>query len=683
MTFRTPSRATSSLTLALVLLFATTLLGQPNAATVAQSQQITRRVSQMIEGNHISRPQIDDKVSARFLDTFIKQMDAQKLYFLQADIDRFKGLRTQLDELVKAGNTEFAANAWKLFIQRLDERMVVAHKLIDTPHDFTVEEAMAIDPKETPYARDVVELDERWRKRVKFDLLALKLDKTADEEARKRLHRRYKTIRESFAQTEPDEVIEMYLTSLCEAFDPHSSYMSPRTLEDFRIQMELKLDGIGAALRGEDGYTVVQSIVPGGAAAADGRLKPGDKITAVSNARGEMIDVVEMKLTKVVEYIRGKRGTKVKLQVVKADGATGELIELTRQTVPLTASEVKGEIIPVDERVKGAVVGRIGVVRIPSFYRDFRGAEDGVENFKSTSRDVRKVIDEFTAKGGVDLILIDLRTNGGGALTEAIEVSGLFIDEGPVVQVKNSRDKVSQLNDEEPGAAWNKPLVVVTNRLSASASEIFAGVIKDYRRGIIVGDRTTHGKGTVQSVMNVGKSSPLDFLNPGPEHGALKLTIQQFYRVNGDSTQNLGVPSDVTLPSLLDNMDLGESYLDNAMPFDRVAAAPMTPYKAVTPEIVSALRDRSRKRVSEHPEFQKTEGEIAKFLERKARKSVSLNEAELLKERSDEENKVKEKIEADESGEGPVFADNTYNTELLSIALDYLALLRETATAKK
>ncbi len=667
--------------MALVLLFATTLLGQPAGTKAPQTQQIARRVSQMIEGNHISRAPIDDKISARFLDTFIKQMDAQKLYFLQADIDQFKGLKTQLDDLVKSGNTEFAANSWKLFIQRLDERMAVAHKWIDAQHDFTVDEAMAVDPKETAYAVNVAELDERWRKRVKFDLLALKLDKTADDEARKRLHRRYKTIRESFAQTEPDEVVEMYLTSLCEAFDPHSSYMSPRTLDDFRIQMELKLDGIGAALRGEDGYTVVQSIVPGGAAAADGRLKPGDKITAVSNDKGEMVDVIEMKLTKVVDYIRGKRGTKVKLQVVKGEGGAGELIELVRQTVPLTASEVKGEIIPAGDRVKGAA-GRIGVIRIPSFYRDFRGAENGVEDFKSTSRDVKKVIDEFNSKGGVDLILIDLRTNGGGALTEAIEVSGLFIDEGPVVQVKNSRDKVSQLNDEEPGTSWNKPLVVVTNRLSASASEIFAGVIKDYRRGIIVGDRTTHGKGTVQSVMNVGKSA-FDFLNPGPEQGALKLTIQQFYRVNGDSTQNLGVPSDVTLPSLLDNMDLGESYLDNAMPFDRVAAAAMTPYKAVAPEIVSALRDRSRKRVAEQPEFQKIETEIAKFLDRKARKSVSLNEAELMKERSDEENKVKEKIEAEEAGEGPVFADNPYNTELLSVALDYLSLLRETATAKK
>ncbi len=287
MTFRTPSRATSSLTLALVLLFATTLLGQPAGTKGPQTQQIARRVSQMIEGNHISRAPIDDKISARFLDTFIKQMDAQKLYFLQSDIDQFKGLKTQLDDLVKSGNTEFASNSWKLFIQRLDERMAVAHKWIDAQHDFTVDEAMAVDPKETPYAANVAELDERWRKRVKFDLLALKLDKTADDEARKRLHRRYKTIRESFAQTEPDEVVEMYLTSLCEAFDPHSSYMSPRTLDDFRIQMELKLDGIGAALRGEDGYTVVQSIVPGGAAASDGRLKPGDKITAVSNDKGK------------------------------------------------------------------------------------------------------------------------------------------------------------------------------------------------------------------------------------------------------------------------------------------------------------------------------------------------------------------------------------------------------------
>ena len=682
MMFRTPSRATTTLTLAISTLAATTLLSQQLVAKGPQTQSIVRRVCSMVEASHIGQHQIDDQISGRLLDRFINDRDPQKLYFLQSDVDQFSSLRTQLDDLVKAGNIDFAMNLWKLFITRLDERMAVANKLVDQPQDFTIDESMPIEPKELAWCQTTAELDERWRKRVKYDLLVLKLEKTEDAEARKRLHRRYKTIRESFVQTDPDEVVEMYLTALCEAFDPHSSYMSPRTLDDFRIQMELKLDGIGAALRGEDGYTTVQSIVPGGAAAADGRLKAGDKILAVSNERGEMVDVVEMKLTKVVDYIRGKRGTKVKLQIQKAGGTATETIELTRQTVPLTSSEVKGEIIQTGDRLKGTN-SRIGIVKIPSFYRDFRGADNGVDDFKSTSRDVRKVLDEFQAKGGVDAVVVDLRTNGGGALTEAIEVSGLFIDLGPVVQVKDQRGKIKQLDDEEPGVAWRGPLVVVINRLSASASEIFAGVIKDYRRGIVVGDRTTHGKGTVQSVMNVG-NQVMQFLDRTAEQqGALKLTIQQFYRVNGDSTQNLGVPSDVAYPSLLDNMDLGESFLENAMAFDRITPAAMTPLGAVNPELVATLRERSRKRVTANADFQKMESEIAKFLDRTRRKSVSLNEAELRKERIEEENKEKEKIELEEMGEGPVFAEGAYNDEVLATTLDYTEILREMKTAKK
>ena len=682
MMLRTPSRATTTLTLAVSLLAATSLLAQQLAGKPSQTANIVRKVCSMIEGQHMLQARIDDSISSRLLDRFINDRDPQKLYFLQSDIDQFASLRTQLDDLVKAGNVDFATNVWKLLLTRIDERMAVAHKLVDEAHDFTVKETMPTDPKELPWCKTKEELDERWRKRVKFDLLTLKLEKTDDAEARKRLHRRYKTIRESFVQTDTDEVIEFYLTALCESFDPHSSYMAPRTLGDFRIQMALKLDGIGAALRGEDGYTVVQSIVPGGAAADDGRLKAGDKILAVSNEKGEMVDVIEMKLTKVVDYIRGKAGTKVKLQIQKAGGTATETIELTRKTVPLTSSEVKGEIIQTGDRLKGTD-SRIGIIKIPSFYRDFNGADNGVENFKSTSRDVRKVLDDFQAKG-VDAVVVDLRTNGGGALTEAIEVSGLFIDQGPVVQVKDHRNKIKQLDDEEPGVAWRGPLVVVINRLSASASEIFAGVIKDYRRGIIVGDRTTHGKGTVQSVMNVGGSNVLGFLDRNAEeHGALKLTIQQFYRVNGDSTQNLGVPADVSYPSLLDHMDLGESFLDYAMKFDRIAQANLVPLRAVTPEIVATLRDRSKKRVAANPEFQKLETEIARFLDRKQRKSISLNEEELKAERIEEENKEKEKIEQEEMGEGPVFAQSAYNDEILSTTLDYTILLREMTTARK
>src|SRR5262249_8577104 len=497
------------------------------------------------------------------------------------------------------------------------ERIEIAHKLIDRPQDFTVKEFIEIDAKDLPWSKTPEELTERWRKRIKYDLLLMKLEKGADglakkknrrngekeitddsseppvnseDEARKRLHKRYKNIRDTLGKTEPDEVVEMYLTALCMTFDPHSSYMSPRSLKDFQIQMGLKLEGIGAALKSEDGYTIVAQIVPGGAAATDGRLKVNDKIIAVGNGTADFIDGVEMKLTKVVDMIRGKSGTKVRLKVLTAATNDVKIYELTRQEVQLANSEVKGEIFDTSARVKGSK-GRIGIVHIPSFYRDFQGEEAGDPDFKSTARDVRKVLSDFQAKGGVDAVIVDLRYNGGGALKEAIEVSGLFLGEGGVVQVKDQKGRIKMHLDDEPRPVYAGPLVVVTNRLSASASEIFAGVIKDDNRGLIVGDRTTHGKGTVQSVMNVGARF-LQLFKP-QELGALKLTINQFYRVNGDSTQNLGVPSDVALPSLLDNMDLGESFLDNAMPFDHIKEQAHKRWPNVKPDMISSIRESS------------------------------------------------------------------------------------------
>jgi carboxyl-terminal processing protease len=683
----------------MIMLVATTLVAEQLGSLGPQSATIAKQVCEMVEANHISQQPIDDRTSSKLDDEFIKTLDPQKLYFLQSDIDRFNRFRFELDDLIKAGNLDFAASVYETYLTRLKERMEVAHKLIDGEHDFTVKETMEIDAKELPWSKTPEELNERWRKRIKYDLLLLKLEKTAETasntagtdgkpangkpteaDPKKRLHKRYRTIYEALSKTEPDEIVEMYLTSLCMTFDPHSSYMSPRSEREFKIMMGLKLEGIGAALQAEDGYTVVKSIVPGGAAASDGRLKVNDKIIAVGNGNSEFVDVVEMKLTKVVDMIRGKAGTVVRLKVLAADTGDVKIYELTRRQIELKSAEVKGEIIDTDTRVKGTK-GRIGIIHIPSFYRDFQGAENGDDDFKSTARDVKKVLRDFETKGGVDAVIVDLRYNGGGSLIEAIEVSGLFIDEGPVVQVKDQHGKIKPLPDDEPGVDCNKPLVVITNRLSASASEIFAGVIKDYGRGLLVGDRTTHGKGTVQNVTNVGK--PI-LLFKSQDLGALKLTIQQFYRVNGDSTQNLGVPSDVVLPSLMDNMDLGEQFLDNAMPFDHIEPA-RHPRLAMVPADMTAIRDQSRKRVAENADFQKTEKDIEKYLARKQRKTVSLNEEELRKERVVEEQKTREKADStdDITESGPVFPDNSYNNEVLAITMDYLTQLRGAPTAKK
>ncbi len=674
-----PSRTACCVSGLVVILVASTIGAQQLNNGNSSEQTTAKLVADMISKHHISQKQIDDRISQMLVKRLLKDLDSQKLYFLQSDIDDFNRYRDQLDDLVvKAGNVDFARVVFDTYLKRLDERVATAHKYVDAAHDFTVDESMSIDGDQIPWATDVKEINERWRKRIKFDLLSMKLDKIAPEEAKKRLHKRYDTVKRTAHDTEDSEVLEMYLSSLAHCFDPHSSYMSPQTLEDFNIQMRLSLEGIGAALRSEDGYTIVAQVVKGGAVEKDARMKVNDKIVAVAQEEGDWVDVVEMKLSRVVRLIRGAGGSKVRLRVINAANETVEYT-LVRQTIPLTASEVKGEIIDAGQWLPG-VQGRVGVIDIPSFYRDFGGAQQGLDDFKSTARDVSKVLADFRKKGGVDVVVVDLRMNGGGALSEAIEVSGLFVDKGPVVQVKEQNGKIRSHDDTEPGVQYDGPVVVLCNRLAASASEIFAAVIKDYRRGVIIGDTTTHGKGTVQNVMPVS-SGLLNRQN----RGALKLTINQFYRVNGDSTQNRGVESDVVLPSLLDHMDLGESFLENALAFDRIEPAAHVIYNMADPGIIAGLRERSAKRVAADPKFAEIKKDIDRYLTRKNRKSVSLNEEVLQRERDEDKaaNEIAKEEEEKENGtgEGPVFKETEYNKETIHIAADYLQLLRQARTA--
>ena len=686
MKFLALSRPVGIVTVGVVLLVATTIFAQQFGGAQASEQATVKLVSEMISKYHITQKPLDDRISAMVLNKFIKDLDSQKLYFLKSDIDGFARYRDQLDDLLKVGQVNFAHEVFKIYLQRLDERMVVAHMMIDAPHNFALDESMMVDGDQLSWSADVKELNERWRKRVKYELLSMQLDKTSLEDSRKRLHKRYETLKRNAHDTEDNEVLEMFLSSVAHCFDPHSSYMSPQTVEDFQITMRLSLQGIGAALRSEDGMTTVASIVPGGAAEKDGRLKVNDKIVGVGQDDGDFQDVIEMKLNRVVRLIRGERGTKVRLKVLKEAGQT-EMIELVRQTIELKSSEVKGEIIQTGERFGSTFGGpkyRIGIINIPSFYRDFTGAQQGKDDFKSTARDVAKVLTEFSEKGGVDAVVVDLRMNGGGALSEAIEVTGLFIDQGPVVQVKEQNGRIKSHDDEEPGEQYRGPLVVVCNRLSASASEIFAAAIKDYGRGIVIGDTTTHGKGTVQNIMPV--SSQMFRARPGgKDRGALKLTINQFYRVNGDSTQNRGVESDVVLPSLLDHMDLGESFLDNALAFDHINPAPHKQWPNANPQILTSLRDNSQRRVEADPKFQQTLKDIDRYVARKSRKSVSLNEETLKAER--DEDKAAKEVEKEEeehetkSDKAPVFAKSEYNDEILHIAVDYTSLLKSQKTA--
>jgi len=676
------ARRSTFLALAFSILGSSSMSAAEKIVLTPDDGKTAQLVASMVSSRHINHPEIDDVLSEKLMNRYIEIWDPQKLYFLQSDIDSFSVEKTSLDDKILKGDVIFATTVFERFKLRMGERSVKIGAAIDAEHDFTVEEEMIKDPDDLAWAVDETELDERWRKRIKFDLLMLKLDDTDLTEARKRLHTRYHTNQVFLEQTEAHEVLELYLSSMTHCLDPHSSYMSPQTLADFEIDMRLKLEGIGARLKYEDGYTTVEEVIEGGAAHADGRLTKGDKIIGVSSdAVKDYVDVVEMKLTKVVDMIRGKKGTKVKLQIMKEAGGI-EDYELTRTEVKITEDEVKGKILESEEWIDGRK-SKVGILQIPSFYRDFQGANLGGE-FKSTSRDVKLVLDEFK-QNGVDILIVDLRWNGGGALQEAIEVSGLFIPKGSVVQVKEPGDSVQAFEDEDPEVYWRKPMIVVCNRFSASASEIFAGAIKDYRRGIVVGDRTTHGKGTVQNVVQVAQNR----LSLRPvDRGALKLTISKFYRVNGDSTQTKGVTSDVTLPSLLNHREIGEDSLDNALEFDRITRADYVPFSAsVTDAMISQLKTRSETRVAEDKDFVQINKLIAKYLERQNDKTISLNEGvlrageeELKQEKKEEEEAIKQ---ATGSGKDDIFPNNFYNKELVNITLDYLELVNSMTSAKK
>lgn len=679
MMFRRSPRVAACSLFVIAALAATGLVAQGGPRP--EDETAAKLVAQMVEKFHVSQKGLDDEISKKTFEKYLSDLDPMKLYFLKSDVDEFSVYRTKLDDLALAGDTKFAHIVHDRYLKRLDERIAHVQKLIDVDFDFTRDESIVIDSDELPWAATVEEINDRWRKRIKYDVLSLKLDDTPITEIRERLHKRYHNVATSAHQTSSDEKLEMFLSALTHSFDPHSSYMSPNTLEDFQISMELRLEGIGAELRSEDGYVTVNRIVDGGAAHRDGRLKAGDKIIGVRQGdEDKFTDVVEMKLTRVVQLIRGKAGTEVVLQVKSEAGELSEY-ELTRQQVELKDSAVRGEILQTGDRLAGRAY-RVGVINIPSFYRDFEQAQAGTEDFRSTSRDVLKVLKQFREQGGVDAIVVDLRTNGGGALAEAIEVTGLFIDQGPVVQIKEPDGSIKTHDDVDPNVAYTGPLVVLCNRLSASASEIFAGAIKDYERGIVIGDTTTHGKGTVQNVMPVPPRL-LSFLSD--KRGALKLTIQQFYRINGDSTQHVGVHSDVVLPSLIDHFDFGEQFLDNALPFDRIKAAEYETVGLVGQGILSTLRQQSAGRVSQNKEFQELNEQIVKFLKRKEEKSVSLNEAQ----RRAEQEEVKERAEieeklAEEEAAGPdkpIFPDNYYNNEVLNITADYLEQIKVAKTA--
>ncbi len=639
-------------------------------------RHIAVAVRRHLEREHFLRQPIDDAMAHRWFDAFLESLDPWKLYFLQSDIDGFLAKRDSLDDLVKRGDVTFAYEVLARFLQRVDQRLPLIEKLIDAPLDFTEEESMVVDREATRWAQSEAEAEDTWRKRIKYDLLVQKMEETPPDEAKDKLHRRYRSFAKRMHQMTADELLETYLSSLTSSFDPHTSFMSPGTLENFEIQMRLQLDGIGAQLKSEDGYTTIVDLTPGGAAERDGRLKSKDRVVGVGqNTDGELVDTVDMNLNEVVKMIRGKRGTVVRLKVIPVGETAPKVYDITRDKIELKDAEARGEIIEHGLKADGSPY-RIGVINLPSFYMDMAGAQQGQSEYKSTTRDCRRLLDEFRQER-VDCVALDLRNNGGGSLPEAIKLTGLFIDRGPVVQIKDADQQVRPYDDVDPGVAWDGPLVVLTNKFSASASEILAGAIQDYRRGLIVGDDATHGKGTVQSLLDLGRQLFQRFDN-APSLGAIKITMQQFYRPSGASTQLEGVKSDVVLPSITSHLPVGESDLDHAIPFDRVPAARFQAEGRVNDRVVEQLRKLSAERVAADEKFGEKAEDIARYEKRKNEKMISLVEDEFSKQWNEgkaAEEEEEKRLEESEFSKRPVVKRDYYFDEAMNVTIDYLRAL--------
>jgi carboxyl-terminal processing protease len=634
---------------------------------------VAQMVCDILQNGHVSRPTIGDEISKRLFQHFLKDLDPGKLYFLKSDVDEFRTHETELDDMLLKGDVSFAYKVYARLVERVGQRLKLVDELVDANHDFTVKEYLDTDTAHMSYAANEQELRERWRQRIKFDLLRERLGAKPlpPAEAKQKVRDRYRGFARRMKQLDNYDLLEWYLTALGASLDPHGAYMSPNTLADFDISMRLRLEGIGALLRDDNGQITVVEIVPGGAAAKDGRLKPNDKIIAVASGDGKFVDVVDMKLRDAVKLIRGPKGTRVELKVVPAGKLEPVSYALTRQQIEITAQAARYEILEQGQKADGKAY-RIGVIDLPSFYAATPGKETG--EIKSASKDVRRILNELKTKG-VDGVILDMRSNPGGFLSEGVALAGLFIDQGPVVQVKGLDSGVKRLNDPEKGVVYDGPLMVLVNRSSASASEIVAATLQDYGRALIVGDSATHGKGTVQAVIDLGEQLPRP--RPG-KLGALRLTMQMFYRVNGDSTQNRGVASDVVLPSLTEYLSTPEKDLDYALAFDQVRPADHQAAGMLPAGLVDVLKNRSAERVKASKDFAKLAKDIERVKEARQRKRVPLSEEELKARMKQEE---AEEAEQDKRGsasepkvDDPVykFPRNFYTNEVLKIMQDFL-----------
>jgi carboxyl-terminal processing protease len=592
----------------------------PELGLEDQHRTIARNVSKLMEQYHYSQPTLDNSLSSAIFDRYLDTLDGNRIYLLASDVASIGRYRYQFDDRTKSGDLEPAFDLFNLFRERVRQRIEYALELLETAPDFSVQESYRPDRSELPWPTTAEEMDEVWRKRVKYDAVNLMLNEETWEEAAETLTERYQNVYESISDLRPTDVFETYMNAVAHTLDPHSSYLSPRQSEEYRIQMSLSYDGIGARLSVEDDMVTVVEIIPGGPAELDGRLKPEDRIIGVGEgADGEFTDVVGWRIDDVVDRIRGPGGTVVRLQILPAGAAPGSpqnVLAITRDKIKLEEQAAKSELLDVE--LDGQSY-KVGVIEVPSFYQDFAARSRGEADYTSTSRDVARLIGELEAQG-MDGLVMDLRQNGGGHLTEATELSGLFIDQGPVVQLRETPGNVQVLDDPNPNAVYDGPLVVLVDRFSASASEIFAAAIQDYQRGVIIGQQT-FGKGSVQNLFD------LDRYIRGSANGQLTLTTGKYYRITGESTQHRGVLPDISLPSFVDVANVGESTRDTALPWDRIDPTRFAEWPSLTDEIQDLNLEQSAKRTID-PDLEFLFDEIQAVEENRDKEEFSLNLAE-------------------------------------------------------
>ncbi|MDY7565731.1 carboxy terminal-processing peptidase [Pseudomonas sp. RTC3] len=658
---------------------------QPDREEVIASLNVV----ELLKRHHYSKPPLDDKRSVIIYESYLKLLDPSRSYFMAGDITELDKWRTQFDDFLKSGDLNPGFTIYKRYLDRVKSRLNFALAELDKgvgKFDFTAQETLLVERKDAPWAKSTAELDDLWRKRVKDEVLRLRIAGKEPKAIQELLTKRYKNQLSRLEQTRSEDVFQAYINTFAMSYDPHTNYLSPDSAENFDINMSLSLEGIGAVLQSDNDNVKIVRLVPAGPAAKTKQVAPADKIIGVAQADKEMVDVIGWRLDEVVKLIRGPKGSIVRLEVIPASNApndqTSKIVAITREAVKLEEQAAKKSILNLKQDGHDY---KLGVIEIPAFYLDFKAYRAGDPEYKSTTRDVKKLLTELQADK-VDGVVIDLRNNGGGSLQEATELTSLFIDKGPTVLVRNSDGKVDVLEDEAKGAFYKGPMALLVNRLSASASEIFAGAMQDYHRALIIGGQT-FGKGTVQTIQ------PLN-------HGELKLTLAKFYRVSGQSTQHQGVLPDIAYPSIIDTKEIGESALPEAMSYDTIRPA-IKPVVDPFKPFLAQLKTRHDERSSKDPEFVFIENRLLLAQKLMAEKTVSLNEAERRAQHTDIEGKqlALENTRRKAKGEEPLKElkkededalpaedktkpeDDAYLAETGRILLDYLSL--NAAIAKK